>query len=133
MRYVVYVGFFFFKQKTAYEVRISDWSSDVCSSDLLGVDSAQSQDCVDPVVVRHENVHDRQGHTARFEPVYCISGAAERHRVKARAHQHPLNSCKDGGVIVEHGNATAPVPSSHSSPPRNSDLSSTPALLPQPV
>src|SRR3546814_9261030 len=34
----MYVGifcfFFFFKQKTAYEMRISDWSSDVCSSDL---------------------------------------------------------------------------------------------------
>src|SRR3546814_17679960 len=28
------IGFFFFKQKTAYEMRISDWSSDVCSSDL---------------------------------------------------------------------------------------------------
>src|SRR3546814_20528611 len=28
--------FFWFKQKTAYEMRISDWSSDVCSSDLLG-------------------------------------------------------------------------------------------------
>src|SRR3546814_5444503 len=28
------VLFFFFKQKTAYEMRISDWSSDVCSSDL---------------------------------------------------------------------------------------------------
>src|SRR3546814_10623939 len=28
--------FFFFKQKTAYELRISDWSSDVCSSDLDG-------------------------------------------------------------------------------------------------
>src|SRR3546814_9913989 len=28
------LGFFFFKQKTAYEMRISDWSSDVCSSDL---------------------------------------------------------------------------------------------------
>src|SRR3546814_3741392 len=27
----------FFKQKTAYEMRISDWSSDVCSSDLIGV------------------------------------------------------------------------------------------------
>src|SRR3546814_1001243 len=27
--------FFFFKQKTAYEMRISDWSSDVCSSDLV--------------------------------------------------------------------------------------------------
>src|SRR3546814_1697777 len=33
--------FFFFKQKTAYEMRISDWSSDVCSSDLiLGLDEA---------------------------------------------------------------------------------------------
>src|SRR3546814_9263812 len=30
--------FFFFKQKTAYELRISDWSSDVCSSDLLLAD-----------------------------------------------------------------------------------------------
>src|SRR3546814_3594812 len=29
------IFFFFFKQKTAYEMRISDWSSDVCSSDLL--------------------------------------------------------------------------------------------------
>src|SRR3546814_4321396 len=34
---VACVWLFFFKQKTAYEVRISDWSSDVCSSDLLGV------------------------------------------------------------------------------------------------
>src|SRR3546814_3617415 len=32
--YGVFVFFFFFKQKTAYEMRISDWSSDVCSSDL---------------------------------------------------------------------------------------------------
>src|SRR3546814_5118889 len=31
---ILYV--FFFKQKTAYEMRISDWSSDVCSSDLKG-------------------------------------------------------------------------------------------------
>src|SRR3546814_4952060 len=30
----VFILFFFFKQKTAYEMRISDWSSDVCSSDL---------------------------------------------------------------------------------------------------
>src|SRR3546814_4732472 len=32
--YDLLVCFFFFKQKTAYEMRISDWSSDVCSSDL---------------------------------------------------------------------------------------------------
>src|SRR3546814_2604344 len=35
MDYYTYYLFFFFKQKTAYEMRISDWSSDVCSSDLL--------------------------------------------------------------------------------------------------
>src|SRR3546814_3265140 len=32
---MLFVFVFFFKQKTAYEMRISDWSSDVCSSDLL--------------------------------------------------------------------------------------------------
>src|SRR3546814_7817239 len=32
--YILFCFFFFFKQKTAYEMRISDWSSDVCSSDL---------------------------------------------------------------------------------------------------
>ena len=31
------VFFFFFKQKTAYEIGTGDWSSDVCSSDLLGL------------------------------------------------------------------------------------------------
>src|SRR3546814_3917702 len=41
--------FFFFKQKTAYELRISDWSSDVCSSDLsalavLAMTAASAQD-----------------------------------------------------------------------------------------
>src|SRR3546814_3791405 len=35
-----FVVFFFCKQKTAYEMRISDWSSDVCSSDLHEVDMA---------------------------------------------------------------------------------------------
>src|SRR3546814_17232431 len=40
--------FFFFKQKTAYEMRISDWSSDVCSSDLL----------VDAVVRQREEERD---------------------------------------------------------------------------
>src|SRR3546814_9106086 len=45
--------FFFFKQKTAYEMRISDWSSDVCSSDLdddladIGFIGQQHDDPVD--------------------------------------------------------------------------------------
>src|SRR3546814_1060245 len=43
------VIFFFFKQKTAYEMRISDWSSDVCSSDL------------DPGLRRKEGNREREG------------------------------------------------------------------------
>src|SRR3546814_13089522 len=39
------LNFFFFKQKTAYEMRISDWSSDVCSSDLLVLPAAQPFGC----------------------------------------------------------------------------------------
>src|SRR3546814_18040278 len=42
------VGFFCFKQKTAYEMRISDWSSDVCSSDLAAMDMA-----MDIMLARH--------------------------------------------------------------------------------
>src|SRR3546814_2862297 len=40
------VCFFFFKQKTAYEMRISDWSSDVCSSDLGLADVGAGDECV---------------------------------------------------------------------------------------
>src|SRR3546814_17939279 len=52
MRYDVFnsVCFFFFKHKTAYEMRISDWSSDVCSSDLdliAGIDRSL-QHVIDP-------------------------------------------------------------------------------------
>src|SRR3546814_9311571 len=38
--FIVVCFFFFFKQKTAYEMRISDWSSDVCSSDLVPIAAA---------------------------------------------------------------------------------------------
>src|SRR3546814_10116926 len=37
---------FFYKQKTAYEMRISDWSSDVCSSDLIAIGPRMAEDLV---------------------------------------------------------------------------------------
>src|SRR3546814_8637289 len=52
-----YFLFFFFKQKTAYEMRISDWSSDVCSSDLGRLLAEVGH----PVA----GVHDRSAHTGR--------------------------------------------------------------------
>src|SRR3546814_17254325 len=42
--------FFVFKQETAYEMRISDWSSDVCSSDLL-IDAYERSDCTAKLVI----------------------------------------------------------------------------------
>src|SRR3546814_4202068 len=49
------ISFFFFKQKTAYEMRISDWSSDVCSSDLLRGAASDRSD-----VARAEGVQDAE-------------------------------------------------------------------------
>src|SRR3546814_3049778 len=65
--------FFFFKQKTAYEMRISDWSSDVCSSDLQGLlfwsapagtlagDHGLPSDNAQPQDVRAEDVQENHG------------------------------------------------------------------------
>src|SRR3546814_1255890 len=44
--------FFFVKQKTAYEMRISDWSSDVCSSDLVATDPGASPEQLEAAVAR---------------------------------------------------------------------------------
>src|SRR3546814_5984153 len=51
--------FFFFKQKTAYEMRISDWSSDVCSSDLI----ARKRE--PDISGRHHRVACSNAHVAR--------------------------------------------------------------------
>src|SRR3546814_3768899 len=50
--------FFFFKQKTAYEMRISDWSSDVCSSDL-GPALLDPRQQIEGVLVRQDHIEDR--------------------------------------------------------------------------
>src|SRR3546814_4142578 len=61
--------FFFFKQKTAYEMRISDWSSDVCSSDLADL----------PVVLIADI--DRGGVIASLVGSHAVLGEAEARRV----------------------------------------------------
>src|SRR3546814_13801914 len=74
---------FFFKQKTAYEMRMSDWSSDVCSSDLAGVGRAR-----------------RGGHRLAPSPVPRLApprpGAIDRRstvrRPAARAFRAPVRS-----------------------------------------
>src|SRR3546814_6083319 len=56
---------FFFKQKTAYEMRISDWSSDVCSSDLIERDALARVRGVDRSTA---NLHGAHAHRATRRP-----------------------------------------------------------------
>src|SRR3546814_5226844 len=55
--------FFFFKQKTAYEMRISDWSSDVCSSDLVAEEAQRPGTQIlaaGEILPRHRGAAERQ-------------------------------------------------------------------------
>src|SRR3546814_1211899 len=64
--------FFFFKHKTAYDMRISDWSSDVCSSDLLDVSGSLNIDAIGTGGTGNVASGDGQGGTASV----AISGNA---------------------------------------------------------
>src|SRR3546814_5725005 len=64
----VFVYFFFFsKQKTAYELRISDWSSDVCSSDLSGgLSSSATMPNGEPFAMDSSSTNTVIGHSRPF-------------------------------------------------------------------
>src|SRR3546814_7357257 len=70
--------FFFFKQKTAYEMRISDWSSDVCSSDLARR-------------ARHERPHQLQPALGRGAVEQVVEAMAHQHAADARRTQRALH------------------------------------------
>src|SRR3546814_1799230 len=82
--------FFFFKQKTAYEMRISDWSSDVCSSDLshhdCGWTALRAAACNNhlPVVQvdRSLNFFKKTCLSPRYRSlIYCSSNRPDERRV----------------------------------------------------
>src|SRR3546814_5022109 len=66
--------FFFFKQKTAYEMRISDWSSDVCSSDLFAEAVKDLAGFQSWQVVLHYGTHPmKEGNLPLFQRVLRFS------------------------------------------------------------
>src|SRR3546814_3801656 len=73
--------FFFFKQKSAYEMRISDWSSDVCSSDLVPTVNFRFHE--DGLEIFRDERHDRRDHETDDErgPV-LVRGAAALHHLQ---------------------------------------------------
>src|SRR3546814_17433366 len=94
--------FFFFKQKTAYEMRISDWSSDVCSSDLGALmEDAGSQHRIDTAVVETVVEMFERADTA---------GRNDRHadRVGDRTQQHVVVTTL-GAVTVDAGHRKSVV------------------------
>src|SRR3546814_10291614 len=81
----------FFKQKTAYEMRISDWSSDVCSSDLLDL----KMPVVDPVkcVARIASKSGLSEKTKR--KALEILKKAEQGKISAGKDQNGRESCRE--------------------------------------
>src|SRR3546814_6776799 len=75
--FMSFVFFFFFKQKTAYEMRISDWSSDVCSSDLIVLtrDPDWQDEGAEPVATIEEALKLANA------PHVMVIGGAEIHRL----------------------------------------------------
>src|SRR3546814_7253358 len=71
------VVFFFFKQKTTYEMRISDWSSDVCSSDL-SVSKEARQSC--SIELRGYSLRGRFPKKARRRSKEYLRDMAKGHR-----------------------------------------------------
>src|SRR3546814_4004271 len=94
-RYVLLLClFFFFKQKTAYEMRISDWSSDVCSSDLGSCDRAA-------LPGRTRTGERRSGDPVSAEPrqqpglLPVLSGsAAQRRSEERRVGKECVSTCR---------------------------------------
>src|SRR3546814_14513652 len=85
-------NFFFFKQKTAYEMRISDWSSDVCSSDLNC-----SRHGRDDRRTGRSQVTEEPKADAPIEPENEVEGGQHRDH-PGRVH-HPGEYCPLGGEI----------------------------------
>src|SRR3546814_5477032 len=89
--------FFFFKQKTAYEMRISDWSSDVCSSDLQHMNAVG--DFVQTIL--RPARHGLGTETQPFRQ-HLAQGALTGPPVSAYAHQIDRNTAFHAGLRQQH-------------------------------
>src|SRR3546814_9434522 len=93
--------FFFFKQKTAYEMRISDWSSDVCSSDLF-TKTGTEIGAAAPLFT--EGVAGRGLHLVRSSRTHCGDVRQRRRPCNVAGDPAPAGQRRCG--IVEIGRAS---------------------------
>src|SRR3546814_19902539 len=90
--------FFFFKQKTAYEMRISDWSSDVCSSDLV---AARTRAILRRLLGIAENADARTGWQVRL--LRTAGGKPEAGQDENRERQLGQGSDRHGMLTGSEG------------------------------
>src|SRR3546814_12169959 len=100
-----FVFVFFFKQKTAYEMRISDWSSDVCSSDLTG-DRITVRDAVE--IGRTPWLSALQPFSTEDETVVSRALAAVEMQGFAGRHWHTLSGGERQPVHIARALAQQP-------------------------
>src|SRR3546814_5321309 len=87
---------FFFKQKTAYEMRISDWSSDVCSSDLLLFSGDGKHAWLTMEMTAQVAVFDYQdGRLTQRQLVDLATGKPQPGRAAAALHEIGRASCRE--------------------------------------
>src|SRR3546814_8457159 len=91
---ICYVFFFFVKQKTAYEMRISDWSSDVCSSDLQSLRPGEAE-----ILVVHVGAHAHPGGSRGARPVLIVVVEALGHRDGLVLEQAGMTGCRREGAM----------------------------------
>src|SRR3546814_7700182 len=104
------MGVFLFKQKTAYEMRISDWSSDVCSSDLDGRgDDAPRFDrfCRGQGAARRADRRLGECRRDDLQPVRADAQSASFARAARRLYPQPRLRCE--GVGARAGAAAQPA------------------------
>src|SRR3546814_1940390 len=95
--------FFFCKQKTAYEMRISDWSSDVCSSDLLGI--GQQALAVEGHLVRRP----QEAQLLRLEGRLRHLGQADGLEGRRHRWHRPLGTARIARIAAQQLLAAAPA------------------------
>src|SRR3546814_16687244 len=110
--------FFFFKQKTAYEMRSSDWSSDVCSSDLQKAGQEERGLSAEDGPAKAVDDADNRVQVVEQAPLWRdhTGTEADRRNVKSELHNDRHDIAKGAEADIQRGNPQAPAEAGQQGP-----------------